>query len=747
MARGHKLDRPEAQNLLADLKRYMRQSMLAHLDNRRQMAIDADYYDSIQLTTEQLAVLEDREQPIQIWNVIKGPINWATGVQEKTRLDELVLPRKHADERDAKTKNKLIKWDHDCNYAEVMQSMAFKSAATVGVGYLDISGRPDPDNPLFYGTVDWRDMWWDNMGKRPNYTDWRYMFMKRWIDLDVAQMLFSDRQKELADAAQDTNSRYPYNPEDAFVFDDATDGVSSDYGMTFGSNIEGFRNRVQIVHMQYRKPAEAKVLKIVGSEYGALNNIIFRPDDELHAHLAKYGYANLETQQRMTMRHALWCNNVFLRDIPSPYNHNTFTWVPIFCYRRDRDGMPYGMVRDLRSPQDDLNARKARAYFLMSSEKIIAEQDVIIGSIMKTRDEYNRPDGVLIVAKGALSSNKIRFENGLSAAQQHMAVGRESESFVHNISGVSMEQQGQSKRDLSGVAIEKLENQGATTNNSLFANYFFGLQLAGEIEVSNIEQFLNSEQEIRITGETQKHNFININSVDEEGNPVNSITRAKSDYKLAKADYRETMRQANMATLGDLITTLIKTGGGKGHDAGIAMLDVYVDLYDGLPGKEELLARIRKITGQEALDEDLTPQEKQQKAIQHQQQAEAAEQAKQIQQRMIGLELDERAAKVEGMKAKALADQAVALAKNIDAFLKSMEAAGTVAVAPGLVAGADQLIEDAMKIAQGQHPMQQTPVQQPQQPAPVQPQPQQQQMMQQQQPQGGVPDVQTQGQY
>ena len=739
MARGHKLDSPENQRLLADLKRYQRQSRLAHLDNRNQMAIDADYYDSIQLTTEQLTVLDDREQPIQIWNVIKGPINWATGVQEKTRLDELVLPRKRADEEDAKTKNKLIKYDHDVNYAEVMQSIAFKHAAIVGVGYLDISARPDPDNPLFYGHVDWRDMWWDNLGKRPDYSDWRYMFQERWIDLDSGKMLFEDRQRELEDAAQDTNSRYPYNPEDSYVFDDATDGVSSDYGMTFGNSIEGFRNRVKIVHMQYRKPAAVKVLKIKGQDYGALNNITYRPDDELHAHLAKYGYANLETEKRMTMRHGLWCNSVFLRDIPSPYNHNTFTWVPIFCYRRDRDGMPYGMVRDLRSPQDDLNARKARAYFLMSTEKIIAEEGTILGSIERTRDEYNRPDGVVIVEKGALSGNRIRFENGLAAAQQHIAVGHEAESFVHNISGVSMEQQGQSNRDLSGVAIEKLENQGSTTNNSLFANYFFGLQLAGEIELSNVEQFYNAEMEIRITGETQHHEFVNINSVDEQGQPVNSITRAKCDYKLAKADYRETMRQANLESLGALITTMIKTNG-KGQECGIAMLDVYVDLYDGLPGKEELLARIRKITGQEALDEDLTPQEKQQKALEHQKRQQAADQAQQIQQRMIGLELDEKEAKVQGLKAKALNDQAAALAKNISAFLEAMEAAGTVAVAPGLVEGADQIIEDAIMVAQGRHPMQQAP-QAPQTPAQAAPQPQQAM-----QPQGGSPDVQSQRQ-
>ena len=717
--RKHSLETEEAQNQLFELKRYRLQARLAHLDNRRQMAIDADYYDSIQLTEDQLSVLEDRDQPIQIWNIVKGVVNWAIGIQEKSRVDTNVLPRKKKDEKDAKTKGKLIKHNHDVNYAETMQSMAFTHAAKVGVGYLDIGAQANADNPLYYGNIDWRDMWWDHLGKKPDLTDWRYMFMERWIDLDISKMLFEDRQKELEDCAQDTNSRYPYNPEDSYVFDEATDGVSSDYGMTYGQTIEGYRNRVRICHMQYRKPAKVQILRVDGSEYGAVHGVTYRKDDELHAHLVKYGYANMEEATRMTMRHALWCNNIYLKDYISPYNHNTFSWVPIFCYRRDRDGMPYGMVRDLRSPQDDLNARKARAYFLMSTEKIVAEQGAILGNIESAREEYNRPDGVLIVEKGALSGNRLRFENGIQAAQQHLAVGKEAEAFVHNISGVTPEQQGQSKRDLSGVAIHALQEQGATTNNSLFSNYYFALQRCGEIELSLIEQFYNTQMEIRITGVAQQHEFVEINHTDEQGQIVDSITRAKADFKIGKSDLRESVRQANMSTLGELISTLLKTGSGKGHDSAIAMLDVYVDLYDDLPNKTELVARIRKITGQEGIDEDLTPQEKQQKLQQAQQRQLAAQKQQQIQEQIIQLQIEEKTAKVDSTKAKSLNDQATALAKNVESFLKAMHVAGTIAVAPGIVSGADQIIEDAMKIAQGQHEMQQ-PAQAPQQQQPAQ---------------------------
>lgn len=698
--RLHPLDNEKPQERLNELQRYRRQARLAHLDNRQQMTIDADYFDGIQLSDDIISILEDRGQPIQVWNLTKSVINWAIGIEEKSRVDINVLPRRKQDEKDAKTKAKVIKYNADLNYAEYMRSEAFKHAVKVGVGWLDIGASANPDNPLYYGNVDWRDVWFDNLGKRPDLSDWRYLFLERWVDLDIAKVLFEDRAEELENAAQDTNSRYPYNPEDSFVFDDATDGVSSDYGMTFGQTIEGYRNRVKIVHMQYRMPDNVKILNVKGEEYGAVDKVIYRPDDELHGHLVKYGYASLEDARRMTMRHAFWCNSIYLRDYATPYNHNRFSLVPIFCYRRDRDGMPYGMIRDLRSPQDDVNARKARAFFLMSTEKVVYEDGAIPGDIWAFKNEYDKPDGIPRVGNGAISQGKIKFIDGAALAEKHLEVGRDAERFMHNISGITPEQQGQSERDLSGVAIKALQSQGATTNSSAFQNYYFALQLAGEIELSNIEQFYNTQKTIRITGDQQQHEFVTLNGSNDRGEAVDSITRFKADFKISKSDYRETIRQGNLATIGEMINSLLKVGG-KGQEAAIAMLDVFVDLHDDLPFKDELLRRVRQVTGQEGVDEDLSPEERQEKQQQKQAQMLEMQKQKQIQDRMIQLELRIKAAEAASKEGRATKDHTEALVKQLEGFIKALEAAGMVQVAPQLVQAADALIEEAKSIGGG----------------------------------------------
>ncbi len=717
----HPLESEEMQKRLQTLQIYRRQARLAHLDNRQQQAIDADYYDGIQLTNDQLAVLEEREQPVQVWNITKGVVNWALGTEQKSRFDINVLPRKKADDKDAKTKTKVIKYHDDMSYAAYVRSQVFANAAKVGVGHLDIGAKADPENPLYSANMDWRDMWWDSLGKRLDRMDWRYYFMERWVDLDIAVALFEDRQTELENAAIDTISRYPYNPEDSYVFDDATDGVTMDYGMTFGQTIEGFRNRVKIIHMQYRIPDKVKVLNIKGEEYGAYDHVIYQDDNDVHKHLVKYGSADLEDAKRMTVRHGLWCNSIFLRDFPTPYHHNQFSWVPVFCYRRDRDGMPYGLIRDMRSPQDDVNARKMRAYFLMSAEKVIYEQGAIDEStpagIARFADEYRRPDGIAKVAAGALSGQKIHFENGMAKAQQEAAVAREAEQFMHNIAGVTPEQQGQSKRDLSGVAIKALEQQGSNQNSSLFDNYFFAMQMAGELQLSNVEQFDNTEKVMRITGEEQKHEFVTINTVDEEGKPTDSITRAKGDFKISKTDYRETVRQGMRQELGELIQNLVKVGG-KAQECGVAMLDIYVDLYDDMNAKEEMVARIRKITGQEGIDDDLTPQEKQAKQQEQAAKQKEAAEMQAIQKEMLQLEVKLKRAEVDSKENKAILDAVKAASERLNMLMSAMETAGAVSIAPGIVKAADTLIEEADALVK--HPDQQgTPAATPQQPQPA----------------------------
>src|SRR3546814_16009279 len=53
----------------------------------------------------------------------------------------------------------------------------------------------------------------------------------------------------------------------------------------------------------------------------------------------------------MRMRCTVMTDNEIIAEDWSPFKHNRFPFVPIWCYRRKRDNAPYGAIRPIRSEE------------------------------------------------------------------------------------------------------------------------------------------------------------------------------------------------------------------------------------------------------------------------------------------------------------------------------------------------------------------------------------------------------------
>lgn len=689
------LESDEYQERFLQLQKFRRQTRVAHRDNREQMAIDEDYYDGIQLSAEDEAILNERNQPANYFNVTKNTINFLLGTEKASKVDYSIRPRKKQDAPEAKTKTKVMKYVEDVNRAEYARSKAFEDSVKAGIGWIEEGVRSDEfEEPLYSRNEDWRNMWFDNLGREPDLSDWRYILREKWVDLDIAIDMFPEREDELRLMAVSVNSLYPYIPEDLTDGDTASEFEMEDTDSLLGGTNGGMRERVRLCEMWYRWPEKVKVLKATdekNSPYGALHNTIYRTNEPAHDFLVEGGHFSLFDTKKMVMRCAMWTGNTLLQDVRSPYNHNRFPFIPVFCYRFKRNGLPYGYIRDIRSPQDDLNKRRNKSLFLLSASKILYE-DGAVGNPAVFLEEYNRPDCVAQVEKGALSGQKIKIVDNVALSREHLEMARDSERFIHNIAGVSAEQQGQSQRDLSGKAMLALQSQGAKTSGPVFDNYYFSFQLAGEIRLSNTEQFYDQEKELRITGDERVDDFIEINKRDEKSGEIeNSILKSKADFIVGKQDFRESMRIAARDMLSELITKVPP-------DVGLALLDMVLDLYDDLNGKEEMVARIRKINGQSGPDDEMSPEDKQ--AREETQKAQAQKQAEQ--EAFVSLMQELQAAllkaQVQGEEGKAAKTEAEALKIKLEGFIQAMETAGAVDIAPNLVMAADALVLEAGQI-------------------------------------------------
>jgi hypothetical protein len=696
----HPLDGDEAQERLRNLMRYRRQARVAQADNREQMAIDEDFYDGIQLEPEDLLTLDKRGQDPLVFNLTKNTVNWLLGTERKSRIDFSVKPRRKNDADEAKTKTKAIKYVQDMSHGEYTRSEAFADAVRAGLGWVEIGAR-QAEEPIYYRQENWRYMWFDHLGGN-ELGSWRFVLREKWTDLDVAQAMFPERAEAIELLSTGVNSLYPYIPEDPVITDNASEfDIETDVDALLGGAYDGLRERVKLCEMWYRTPASVQLMRMRDEQtpYGTRNNVIYRKGDEEHDYLVRGKYATLYDTIKMTTRVGIWAGATFLQDELTPYDHDAFPFFPIFCYRRKRDGMPYGIIRDIRDPQSDLNKRRSKALFLLSAHRVIYEK----GSIDKPaqfRAEMDRADGLAEVNKGAMSSQAVHVVNEQALATAQLELARDDANFIKDISGVQQESLGKQTNAISGKAIQARDANSHTSSGVVFDNHYQSFQLQGEFITALIEQYWDGQKEFRITGDERKDEFVEINQIGPDGQPRNSMVRSRGDFIISKQDFRETFRLAMFDTMNEMVKSLAMSGGEMAKVA-FNLLDLVFDMFDDAPGKDEMVARIRKLNGQEGPDEGMSPEEKAKKEKDRQARELQAQKAQQIQEKMVELELASKEAKLTLDNAKALETTVKALTERVNMFLKAMEAAGTIAVAPQIVGGADTIIEEAQNIIPG----------------------------------------------
>ncbi|MDD5523675.1 MAG: portal protein [Smithella sp.] len=692
----HPLDTPEAQEKLKKLMAWRRQARIAQADNRIEMAIDEDFYDGIQLEDADLQILKNRNQPPLVFNVTKNTVNWILGTERRARIDSRVMPRKKAGSENAKSKTKLMKYTQDVSKGEYEKSKAFEDCVKAGLGWLETGVRKNDDEPIFIRRESWRNMWHDHLGLSMDGSDYRFIIREKWIDLDVAAGMFPDREGRLKTIAEHVNTLYPYLPDDTIITDIASEfDLESSMDALFGDT-GSKRERIKFVEMWYRMPANVKLMKMRSDDtpYGVLHNAIYRPEQEDHKYLVRGGYFTLTDARILTVRCAIWAGATLFQDILTPYNHNRLPFTPMFCYRRSRDNMPYGVIRDLRDPQSDLNKRRSKALSLLTANRVIAEKGAV-NDKKEAFEEVNRADGWVEVNEGKMDKFKIQEEREVAVA--HVEMARDNERFIESVSGITPENKGTIHRDLSGEAIKSIQEQGMTTSGLYFDNMYLALQTEGEIRLSLIEQFYDQEKEYRITGDQHKDEFIKINEQREDGTIANNITEAKGDFIISKQNFKDTIRQSMLSTLTELVTSLAQSM----PEVALKLLDMVVGMMDDLPGRDEIVARIRKVNGENAPEEEQTPEEKEQIKQNEQLAAEKQQFAEQMQTALANAELATKQADANAKNAKAMRDTIEAVMKRLETFLTAIQAAGALNIPPEVATAADNLLAEANQIISG----------------------------------------------
>ncbi len=560
---------------------------------RKEASKDCRYYDGDQWTQEEKDILNDRGQPALVINRVKPTVDLITGTESKTRVEFHAAPRTDQDVQDASIATEAIKYVMDQNEGEYLCAEAFSSQTKAGWGIIEVGESDDPfKDPIRLSAVPRNELVWDPYAKEFDLSDAKYQIRSKWLELEDAIARFPKHQQTLemavSDEEQEATKESPHHGTE-----DQSDrpGLSKwlDAQVVSSSEwIDKSRKRVRLLECWYKQSTDVWFVE------NELSGDVDEFDPRQAMEVLSTPGVKLSKRNIRKVRICIVAGDKILEDNSSPYRHNQYPFIPFWCYRKDEDGSPYGVIRQIRDPQDEINKRRSKAMHLLNSRQIIATSNAIDQKMNDWREvakQAAKPDGKILLDAGANNAH-FEFVKTQTEVEAQFKFEQEAKGEIEEISGVLGELKGAETNATSGKAIIARQVQGTTMLGMSFDNYRRSRLLLGNLIWAMIQQYFTKPKMFRVTDKMGGYQFLEINKYLMDGGQIliqNDITKSKVDIVIDETTYHATIRQALMEQMMTMVSKLPP-------DIALMLLDMVVE-YSDLPRKEEMVGRIKQIQG------------------------------------------------------------------------------------------------------------------------------------------------------
>ena len=628
---------PEEEGRIASTQwdRYERARDNGHVEYV-EMAKKCDaYYQGDQWEIEDVSMLDAEGRPALTVNTILPTINTVLGEQSTRRADIQFKPRRGATEEVADVLNKLYMQIADNNKLDWLEQQVFADGLIMdGRGYFDvrIDFSDHIEGEVRITAKDPLDILIDPDAKEYDPKTWNEIFETKWMTLEEIEELYGkDKAEDLRFIAENGNSygRDSIEYEETRYGD--TENADEYLGGSYDSDEYKTVRSLRVIERQHRKLTRVQcyVDPVTGDSRPVPENW---SDSKTKRFAKEYG---LEVISKMSkkVRWTVTCDKVVLFDDFSPYSD--FTIVPYFAYFRR--GTPFGMVRNLLSPQEQLNKISSQELHIVNTTANsgwMVESGSLVGMTPDDLEEHGAETGLVVeYARGTNPPSKIQpnqIPTGLDRIAQKAA------NNIQAISGINESMLGTDSAEVSGIAIQAKQNRGAIMIQVPLDNLRKTRHYLAEKILNLIQNFYTEERIIQVTNDSdpmKPREPMVINEMTPEGMIINDLTLGEYDVVVSTAPARDSFDEVQFAEA----LSLRQVGGAVPDDAIIE--------YSHLAKKGELAKRIRMMTGVER-----TPEQMEAQAIQQQfqlQQAQLELEKMQAEVQRIGSEAAVNIAKVQ----------------------------------------------------------------------------------------------------
>lgn len=571
--------------------RYIRARDNGHSDYVKRAKKCDMFYEGVQWDPEDLKMLGDR--PALTINEILPTVNAVIAEQSSRRIDVRFKPRLGGSQELANVLNKVFEHVAVTNKLDWVEQTVFSDGLIMdGRGYFDVrmDYRKNTSGEIRIKALDPLDVLLDPDAKEQDPSEWNEVITTKWVTFDDIEASYGKAKANKLKAVAENGGSWG---EDSIEWMEERFGTN-DNG-TIGAapfttrDENDYRNvrRLRIVERQSMRMARCDYF--VDPITGDQKQVPEEWDDKKAAKFAKAFNLGIVSQMHKKIRWTVTCDRVLLHDEWSPYNH--YTVVPFFCYFRR--GRPFGMVRNLLSPQEQLNK-------VSSQELHIVNTTANSGWIIENGSLSNmKPEELETV--GAQTGLVVEFNRGSTPPQKILPnsvptgldrISQKAQANIKTISGVndSMLQGDAADTDITNPLKMVQRNRGTIMAQVPLDNLTKTRHYLAEVVLDMIQTFYTEQRILQITNDNDPlhpREEILINGLTPEGAIVNDVTLGKYDVMISTAPARDTFDDVQFLEAMAL------------RSVGIAVPDDAVVEYSHLARKGELAKRIRQITGVE----------------------------------------------------------------------------------------------------------------------------------------------------
>ncbi|MBT11844.1 MAG: hypothetical protein CMI02_07405 [Oceanospirillaceae bacterium] len=433
---------------LTRLVRYFEETEYNTQEARQNAERDRDYFDGHQWSADEIAELKRRKQPVIVINRIRRLINFLKGLESQGATDPKAFPRTPKDEGGAHAATDALRYVEEKENLDAKLEKCWEEFLIEGSCAVEVTVEPrGNDYDIVVKRWAWDRSFIDIHSKEPGGSDARFMGGVIWMDLDEAE----ERWTKAADAF-------------ATMMNEGTLSDTFDDKPAHAIWADPVRKRVRVVQMYYQ-------------ERGKWHWCLFTKSTELES--GEVPYVDQDGDSENPMKYA------------SAYI--------------DRENRRYGAVRDMISPQDEINKRRSKLLHQLNMRQTLGEQGAV-KDIVRMKSELAKPDGHVTI------NPNMRFElvqnNDQIAGQAQLL--QEAKGEIDGM-GPNAALAGRGTEDQSGRAIVA-QQQGGLVEIAPLRNQFLAFKREIYRAIWNrVKQYWTAEKWIRVTDDENAPRFVGLN--------------------------------------------------------------------------------------------------------------------------------------------------------------------------------------------------------------------------------------------